>query len=374
MNRGVARGVVGGALVALGLLMFVSGTRALAQQPPAVPTLPPVPTVGATRDTSPGGTSGGGTRQQATQQVCSGLTAAEWRRAEQAARDTGRTDQANFASACASLIAGVERGTPVMPAGGAQPTARPTLQPVAPPGSGQAAGQGASPAQGTAGEDCGCEGFQPGISATIVSTGAQVIRRGSNAETTSTVNGHLNPGDTLVTKKDRAVIQFDDGSKVQLDPNSSFTLDDPSAGTSITQAAGRLFIDIKSGKVFRHKVKGVRGAVTSSVRGTVFTTEVRPDGSYHLEVTESAVEVESGGKTVLVPAGSAITLIPGEPAPDPVAMPAAEAQPAVPQAAGESDADIGRIARLSGIVVGILLVGLAGIGYVVSRVRSTRAT
>lgn len=157
--------------------------------------------------------------------------------------------------------------------------------------------------------------------ATLETEKAVLLRAGERTQPTLIRGARLGAGDALVTRDEPATVGFSEGSRMELGPKSAVVMGDP-AEKAVVQLRGRLFMDIKS-RQWTVRIPQPRGLVSVVTRGTKFSTEVLADGNVRIEVTESAVEVTSGGKMVVVSAGTSIVVDPSAAPPQPPQPPEA---------------------------------------------------
>ncbi|TAK76414.1 MAG: hypothetical protein EPO16_07145, partial [Dehalococcoidia bacterium] len=174
-------------------------------------------------------------------------------------------------------------------------------------------------------DETGARGDKPedAPKATIETEKAVLLRAGERSQPTLVRGARLGAGDALVTRDEPATVAFSEGSRMELGPKSAVVMGDP-AEKAVVQLRGRLFMDIKS-RQWTVRIPQPRGLVSVVTRGTQFSTEVLADGNVRVEVTESAVEVTSGGAMVVVPAGASIVVDPGAVPPQPAQSPKAAA-------------------------------------------------
>jgi len=137
--------------------------------------------------------------------------------------------------------------------------------------------------------------------------GTSIFREARDGQT-------LHQGDTIRTAAGRAEIEYFDGSVTRLDRRTTFTL----AELAATPERSRIVGEQASGATFSRVVELTASdsrfdletpSAVASVRGTVFFTEVRPDGSELVGVLkgELLVSTEEGEARVIAGRGVTVT-------------------------------------------------------------------
>ena len=168
----------------------------------------------------------------------------------------------------------------------------------------------------------------------------------------------VHANENIITRKDSATeLRFIDETMIKVGPDAQVALDrfvfDPSSGAEqVTVNMVKGMLRFISGKMRKSAYAIRTPAATISVRGTIFTLNVRGDGSTALHVEEGEVTVEgTGGGSVDVTAGLATT----------VTVTAAPTPPAKPSVALAIEvAKMDMLAALAGSVSSPMAVRKAG--------------
>jgi uncharacterized repeat protein (TIGR02543 family) len=135
----------------------------------------------------------------------------------------------------------------------------------------------------------------------------------------------------------QASLKYADGSQVYLDANTELGIVRAQSGKSgaavtvIKQSTGKITCDVIKFTSTDSRFEIDTPSAVVTVKGTKFSTEIKPDGSSVISVSQGTVNVSAQGKDVAVNAGNQVTVqagkAPQDPTPTPAATPVKTATP-----------------------------------------------
>ena len=129
--------------------------------------------------------------------------------------------------------------------------------------------------------------------------------------------GVLDGQSVRTLKRSQAEVVFNDRSAIRISERTDLRIQDEAALRRIALKAGIVWVRVARGVNTQVETP----SATAVARGTVFTVQQDEDGSTTLTVYEGTVELRFGDQTVSVPAGSKVTLRPGDKTPTPTKLP-----------------------------------------------------
>src|SRR5216117_887011 len=149
-------------------------------------------------------------------------------------------------------------------------------------------------------------------SITILTFSGKVeISRRPNVWDPGHTNQVLQVGDRLRTGKDsRATIRLSDGTTIKVGAEANILVPEQKKGVTVNPLSGLFYIfhRDKPGQVELRNQTAV-----AAVRGTEFHVETREDGVWILSVIDGEVDIESGGRQLILKTGQAAEVGPGIP-------------------------------------------------------------
>src|SRR2546429_911173 len=149
-------------------------------------------------------------------------------------------------------------------------------------------------------------------SVTILTFSGKVeISRRPNVWDPGHTNQVLQVGDRLRTGRDsRATIRLSDGTTIKVGAEANILVPEQKKGVTVNPLSGLFYIfhRDKPGQVELRNQTAV-----AAVRGTEFHVEAREDGVWILSVIDGEVDIESGGRQLILKTGQAAEVGPGIP-------------------------------------------------------------